>query len=56
MVLYSKFGKLLARKFDKDFTYSSLNDNYSLDIGEYVILIDPWWAGTVENDIRYKNI
>ena len=56
MVLYSKFGKLLATKFDEDFTYGSLNDDYSLDVGGYVILVDPRWDRTVENDHRYRNI
>jgi hypothetical protein len=56
MVLYSKFGKLLATKFDEDFTYGSLNDDYSLDVGDYVILVDPKWHGTVDNDIRYRHI
>jgi hypothetical protein len=55
-VLYSKFGKLLAAKFDEDFTYSVLNDDFQLEIGEYVCLIDPQWDTTNDNDPHYRTI
>lgn len=56
LVLYSKNGRLLATKFDEDFNFCCLNDNYSLDIGDYVILVDPKWDSTIENDPRYRSI
>jgi len=43
-------GKFISARFGKSFMFSLMNHKLSLEAGKYIIMIDPVWNSTVEND------
>lgn len=56
MILFTKSGKFVAEKFDLNFSFSLLNDNFNLEAGEYLCLIDPIWNEVASKNDAYKKI
>lgn len=49
-------GEFVGARYGNRFTFSLLNDNVILQPGKYVIMIDPIWNETTENDVMYREV
>ena len=49
-MLISEKGELVNAKFGSKFMFSLLNEDVILKPGKYVILVDPIWDDTAENE------
>ena len=49
-------GRFVCARFGKSFMFSLLNYQIQLEAGKYIIMIDPVWNETVENDERYRQV
>ena len=56
VVLFSASGKLIHAKFESDFNYVIVNDEFSLEPDDYICLIDPVWNVTAETDASFQQI
>lgn len=46
-------GEFVSARFGNRFTFSLLNGKITLKPGRYIVMLDPLWNVTVENDPMY---
>ena len=56
IVLMTDKGEFIHGRFGKDFTFSLLTENIVLEPGKYIIMVDPIWNESVENDTMYREV
>jgi len=56
IVLMTESGEFVNARFGNRFTFSLLNDHTSLKPGKYIIMIDPLWNQTTDNDAMYREV
>ena len=56
IVLMTERGEFVHGRFGSGFAFSLLNDNIVLKPGKYIIMVDPLWNESVENDQLYKEV
>jgi len=56
IVLMSEQGELISARFGNRFTFSLLNSKIALKPGKYIIMIDPLWNASVENNDMYREV
>ena len=51
-------GEFVHARYGKRFTFSLLNikENISLQPGRYVVMVDPLWNDTADNDSMYREV
>lgn len=49
-------GEFVTARFGNKFTFSCLNEKITLKPGKYIIMVDPIWNTTIENDELYREI
>lgn len=52
----SEQGELISARFGNRFTFSLLNSKIALKPGKYIIMIDPLWNATAENNDMYREV
>ena len=56
LVFMTESGQFISGRHGSAFTFSLLNDDLYLQPGRYIILIDPYWNDTSNNDSMYKEV
>ena len=55
-MLMTAEGSFIHARFGSRFMFSLLNQNIVLKPGKYVVLVDPLWDDTTDNDEAYKEV
>lgn len=56
IMLMTASGEFVTACFGNRFMFSLLNQKIMLQPGKYVIMIDPVWNSTVQNDDMYREV
>ena len=55
-MLMTEKGEYVTANFGSRFSFSCLNEKINLAPGKYIIMIDPLWNDTVDNDDMYREV
>lgn len=55
-MLMTEKGEFITANFGSRFSFSCLNEKINLNAGKYIIMIDPLWNDTVDNDDMYREV
>ena len=55
-MLMTAEGEFINARFGSRFMFSLLNQNIELKAGKYIVLVDPLWDETTDNDESYKEV
>ena len=56
IVLMTESGEFVNARFGNRFTFSLLNEQVTLKAGKYIVMIDPLWNESVQNDDMYREV
>ena len=56
IMLMTEKGEFVTANFGSRFSFSCLNEKINLAPGKYIIMIDPLWNDTVDNDDMYREV
>ena len=58
IILMTEQGEFVHARFGKRFTFSlsNIRDKIALKPGKYIIMIDPLWNDSTENDAMYREV
>ena len=56
IVLMTESGEFVNAKFGSRFTFSLLHGESELKAGKYIVMVDPLWNQTIDNDEMYREI
>jgi len=56
ILLMTESGQFINARYGSRFTFSMLNEKLVLQPGRYIVMIDPHWNNTSDNDTMYKEV
>lgn len=58
IILMTEQGEFVHARYGKRFTFSLLNikENITLKPGKYIVMVDPLWNETADNDAMYREV